>query len=62
MQLYSQLCNMHRVSVLPDQGREIVRAQPHGGRVVVRVHADELRLSEKRGVEVELPRDRGSLL
>lgn len=53
---------MHRVSVLPDQGREIVRAQPHGGRVVVRVHADEPRLSEKRGVEVELPCDRGSLL
>ena len=50
----SQLRNMRRVSVLPDQGREIVRAQPHGGRVVVRVHADEPRLSEKRGVEVEL--------
>lgn len=25
---------MHRVSVLPDQGREIVRTQLHGGRVV----------------------------
>lgn len=53
---------MHRVSVLPDQGREIVRTQPHGGRVVVQVHADAPRLSEKRGVEVKLPRDRGSLL
>lgn len=45
---------MHRVSVLPDQGREIVRTQLHGGCVVVRVHADAPRLSEKRGVEVEL--------
>lgn len=40
--------------MLTDQGREIVRAQPHGGRVVVRVHADEPRRGEKRGVEIEL--------
>lgn len=40
--------------MLTDQGREIVRAQPHGGRVVVRVHADEPRHGEKRGVEIEL--------
>lgn len=45
---------MHRVSVLADQGREIVRVQPHGGRIVVRMHADEPRRGKKCGVEIEL--------
>lgn len=50
----SQLRNVHRISVLLDQSREIVRAQPHGGRVVVRVHAEEPRRGEKRFVEIKL--------
>ena len=40
--------------MLLDQSREIVRAQPHGGRVIVRVHADEPRRGEKRFVEIKL--------
>ena len=54
MQLCLQLRDVHRISVLADQGCEIVRAQPHGGRVVVRVHADESRRGEKRFIEIEL--------
>lgn len=54
MQLCLQLRDVHRISVLADQSREIVRAQPHGGRVVVRVHADESRRGEKRFIEIEL--------